>query len=529
MTDMTPLEVHFEQDCSDTQSYINTKQLTVKIAGKVIINGDNLLINKRVKYGLIGRNGHGKSTLLKAILSGLIKGSVKPFGIDQVLINNGRTVFEEVVSSHAEYMAYLDRKHQLKATVKDCDEMSGDDESVDLLTKCEAELEELEERARERGYYTVEHRAKTLLGGLGFEKTMDQAVNSFSGGWRMRIALSKVLFMKPEFLLLDEPTNHLDLRATVWLSDYLKKATVTLILVTHNMDFLNNVVDQTLEIDSGKLKLYKGNYEKYKRMKSEEFRLRVKDFDKKKGKMSKKERKQLKPYEVQVKIALETDTERKKRFEIRLREVEFKYPDSEHLFYFEDFQCREGDKVVIIGENGSGKSTLIKLIREELKPLSGEILKDPKINFGYLSQNYEEILDFELTPVEFINRFSPHMSEQEVRKLLSRCNLESKTHHTPIGTLSGGEKTRVIFSYIAYKRPNFIVFDEPTNNLDLYTIDTLAELINGLDCGVILVTHDTYLINSLDDHKLYICSQEEGTSYLEEYDGYLNDYLVGGT
>jgi len=555
------MEVSYEVDNKNPETIINIKALSLQIAsgtsGHVILNKADLVIQKGKKFGLIGRNGQGKTTLLNAILQGHIPSFIKPFGLAQTLPTGDHSIFQEMVDANINYLDWLkerehfeSKKQQLEMAMENIDTIRHEDYSTDgniedyedWLSKQEIELEEkgdyLRERALTDGFYMIEKRVKKILTGMGFTDCQ-KSVNSFSGGWRMRLGLAKLLFLEPTFLLLDEPTNHLDLHAISWLSHYLQTLDkVTLVIVTHNMDFLNTIVDSLLEIDQGQLTLYRGNYDKYLKQKTHEFQLKVKQFNKDKKKMKKTEARVARPRETRVRLEIDTDTTNQ-QYEISLKEVYYQY-DSECTspkFYYPSFSCKTNEKVVIVGDNGSGKSTLLKLIMGKLEPQNGsgtigcdsQFTTDPRIKFGYLSQFYEDILDYSKTPVSFVQEKWTGLCEQDIRKQLSLVSLPPNRHHQQISTLSGGEKTRVIFAYLAFLQPNFIIFDEPTNNLDLYTIKTLSELINTLECGVLLVTHDTYLVRELDDYRLYICEKENengnniGTCI--EFNGNIDDYL----
>ena len=547
------MEVNYLTDQKNSETIINLKGLSIHIPTRqqkpiTILNQTDLIIQKNKKFGLIGRNGQGKSTLLKAILSSQIPSTIQPFGLEQSSPEGEHTIFQETIATNKDYLDWLERKRVLKQKQEELSRkeiptnlVDSDLDSVDSEMQLAEEEDRLREEGLVNGYFGFEKLAKKILIGMGFpESSHEKPVNSFSGGWRMRLNLSKLLVgssKKDEqknnrLILLDEPTNHLDLHAISWLSRYLQNLeNVTLILVTHNMDFLNNIVDSLLEIESGQLSLYRGNYEKYVQQKSHEFQIKLKQFQKDRKKMKKTDARRLKPRETRTRVEITTEASGQHiDYQICLDNVKFCYDASTvHFLSYPEFSCKTGERVVIIGDNGSGKSTFLKLVMGKLKPTSGHVDCDPRIKFGYLSQNYQDILDYSLTPVSLLEKYFPNNSEQDYRKHLSLVSLIPDRHHSLIGTLSGGEQTRVIFAYLAFLQPNFIIFDEPTNNLDLYTIKTLSELINSLECGVILVTHDTYLVRELADYQLFICEKGDAdtcnTHSFYEYDGNIDDYL----
>jgi ATP-binding cassette, subfamily F, member 1 len=422
-----------------------------------------------------------------------------------------------------------------------------------------------------------ESQARRILSGLGFTIEMQEApTKHFSGGWRMRISLARALFMQPDLLLLDEPTNHLDLNAVIWLEDYLQKWKSTLLIVSHDQDFLSAVVTDIIHLEECKLWYYKGNYDDFKEMHAQKIMKQWKDYEK-----QQKQLKALKDKGVSGKDAKDKALSRAKReaaagggkgdkdkgkgkggagkgddgddggaaskgdeLIVRPREyrVEFTFHDPEALpppilsvqhasfrygpkypWLFKNLDCGidQGSRIAIVGPNGVGKSTFLSLLIGDLEPSDGEVVRNRFLKVGKYSQHFVDVLPMGKSAVEYLqSTFSSEgLSYQTARALLGRFGLEGHAHTIPISELSGGQKARVVFAGLCMMAPHILIMDEPSNNLDAESIDALGDAIKEFQGGVVLVSHDARLIRNAGCH-LWVCDKQN----VKPYDGDLDDY-----
>ena len=405
----------------------------------------------------------------------------------------------------------------------------------------EIEHQKLAEAESELSSYNPElERVKVIqiLNGLGFDEIMNnQSVNIFSGGWRMRISLARALYLEPDILLLDEPTNHLDLEAIIWFEKYIKSWKKILIVVSHNIGFLNEVCSHIINIENKKLCTYKGNYSRFKITYNKKLENQIKEYEKykktieqmkKSGKYSKKDIDDYEKKHVLVKpdqynnfsinflepLAVRNSSSNYIRFE----NVSFGYSDKKIIDNV-SFGLDSESRICLVGLNGSGKSTLIKLISGEIHQTEGEIIIKDGIRFGYYNQHFEQQLPFNKSPVEFLQDYIPDI--QEVRKYLGTIKLEALAHNKKIGELSGGQKARVAIVKLIIERPHFLLFDEPTNHLDIETVEVLIESLKSYKGGILLITHESELINSLDTRIWYMNKDTKKIDYnIESFDDY---------
>jgi ATP-binding cassette subfamily F protein 3 len=414
---------------------------------------------------------------------------------------------------------------------------------------------ELYSTLADAGLYTVRPRGEQLLLGLGFSmEQMQQPVSSFSGGWRMRLNLAQALMCPSDLLLLDEPTNHLDLDAIIWLEDWLKRYEGTLIVISHDRDFLDNVVNVILHIDDKKLKRYSGNYSAFERQRAAQMVLLQSTMEKQarhrahlesfiqrfKAKASKARQAQsrVKALERMEELApLRAAAEF--TFEFReplnapnplllMEEVSAGYAiRDEHDDIVEkkpivshiDFSLQTGQRIGLLGVNGAGKSTLIKTIAGELAPLSGDLTTGKGLNIGYFAQHQVEMLRDDESPLWHLARIAPDKREQELRGFLGSFNFPGTMATSSIAPFSGGEKARLALALIVWQRPNLLLLDEPTNHLDLDTREALTEALAQFEGTLVLVSHDRHLLRATTDQFLIVAN---GT--LQAFDGDLEDY-----
>ncbi|XP_059662014.1 ABC transporter F family member 4 [Cornus florida] len=546
---------------------ITIDNFSVSARGKELMKNASVKISHGKRYGLVGPNGMGKSTLLKLLAWRKIPvpRNIDVLLVEQEVIGDDKTALEAVVSANEE----LVKLRAEVAALQNSSSVTGfdnkdDDDGDDAGEK----LAELYERMQIMGSDAAESQASKILAGLGFTKDMQsRPTRSFSGGWRMRISLARALFVQPTLLLLDEPTNHLDLRAVLWLEEYLCRWKKTLVVVSHDRDFLNTVCVEIIHLHDLKLHFYRGNfddfesgYEQRRKEMNKKFEIydkqlkaakrtgnraqqeKVKDRakfaaakeaskSKAKGKVDEDENlpeapKKWKDYSVEFHFPEPTELTPPL---LQLIEVSFSYPNRADFRLSDvDVGIDMGTRVAIIGPNGAGKSTLLNLLAGDLVPTEGEVRRSQKLRIGRYSQHFVDLLTMEETPVQYLLRLHPEqegLSKQEaVRAKLGKFGLPSHNHLTPIAKLSGGQKSRVVFTSISMSKPHILLLDEPTNHLDMQSIDALADALDEFTGGVVLVSHDSRLISRVcdDEERSEIWVVENGT--VSSFPGTFEEY-----
>lgn len=524
---------------------IKVENFSISAKGKDLFVNASLLIANGRRYGLVGPNGHGKTTLLRHIAS---RAFAIPPGIDILCCE------QEVVADDTSAVETV-----LKADVKrtellaECKDLEGRQEQGDMSVQ--DRLKEVYEELKAIGADSAEPRARRILAGLGFSRDMqDRATKNFSGGWRMRVSLARALFIEPTLLLLDEPTNHLDLNAVIWLDNYLQGWKKTLLIVSHDQSFLDNVCNEIIHLDQQKLYYYKGNYSMFKKMYSQKLKERIKEYEKqeKRLKEMKSHGQSKKAAEKKQKEVL-TRKQEKNRSKIQkeddqgptellqkprdyivkfsfpdppplqppilgLHNVTFAYPEQKPLFINCDFGIDLTSRVAIVGPNGVGKSTFLKLLTGDLEPQRGEVKKNHRLRIGRFDQHSGEHLTAEESPSEYLMRLFD-LPYEKARKQLGTFGLSSHAHTIKMKDLSGGQKARVALAELCLNAPDVVILDEPTNNLDIESIDALADAINDYKGGVIIVSHDERLIRETDC-TLWVIEDQT----INEVDGDFDDY-----
>lgn len=539
---------------------IKIENFSVSARGKELLKNTSITVVHGRRYGLVGPNGTGKSTLLKLLAWRQIPvpKNIDVLLVEQEVVGDEKTALESVVSADAELVRLREEAARLQS-LSEAKAGEGDgDEADDTGEQLTAVFEQLQVL----GTDAAEARASKILAGLGFSVAMQgRATKSFSGGWRMRISLARALFMQPTLLLLDEPTNHLDLRAVMWLEQYLERWKKTLIVVSHDREFLNTVSTDIIHLHDHKLLTYKGNFAAFEEMYEQKRRENNKKYEVYEKQLKAAKRSGSKAQQDKVKDRAkfaagkdakskgkskavvddeETAPEAPKRW--RDYQVEFHFPEPTELtppllqlidvgFGYPgrpDFALKGidvgvdmGTRVAIVGPNGAGKSTLLNLLAGDLQPTEGESRQSQKLRVGRYSQHFVDSLQMDETPVQYLLRLYPDQegpSKQEtVRAKLGKFGLPSHNHLTPIVKLSGGQKARVVFTSISMARPHILLLDEPTNHLDMQSIDALADALEEFSGGVLLVSHDARLISR-------VCEEEENSVVWVVEDGAVRKY-----
>ncbi len=507
---------------------IIVKDLVKKFGDRTIIRDFSYHFPKNTNIGIVGPNGAGKTTFLN-ILAGL-----EEYDSGEVIIpkdcvlgylpqnpndNPKETVLEECISGH---LRLCELQNKLHLALKELSENYSEE--------VYANYEKIEKAFSDQGGYALESNAKGVLVGLGFETSQfDESPLILSGGWRMRLELAKLLVNEPNFLILDEPTNHLDLPSLTWLEGYLKSFRGTLLFVSHDREFLNNLSDQIIHISNGNVKVYNGNFDDFveQREANSEFAKKQKEALKRKQDhlqefVDKFRYKASKAKQAQSKIKM---IERLKELESR---IDIEESDQKPVFKMAvekqsgkvvldlkdgvigydgiplnknlELRIIRGNKIAIIGTNGIGKSTLLKTIIGEIPLISGEMKVGNNVSIGYYAQSQLDILDPKLDALENVLKLTKDINQQQARAILG-CLLISKDDvKKPVSVLSGGEKSKVIIAALLAQKSNFLILDEPTNHLDMSSAEALSEALNGYDGTVLVVSHNRSFINSFATH-----------------------------
>ncbi|XP_044728958.1 ATP-binding cassette sub-family F member 1 [Chrysoperla carnea] len=525
---------------------IKIENFSIAAKGNDLFVNANLLIAHGRRYGLVGPNGHGKTTLLRHIQQRAfaIPPNIDILYCEQEVVADDFSAVESVLKADVKRTTLLEECKKLEAQTE-----KGNLEVQDRLNEVYAELKAI-------GADSAEPRARRILAGLGFSKEMqDRATKNFSGGWRMRVSLARALYIEPTLLLLDEPTNHLDLNAVIWLDNYLQGWKKTLLIVSHDQSFLDNVCNEIIHLDQQKLYYYKGNYSMFKKMYVQKKKEMMKEYEKqeKRIKELKAHGSSKKAAEKKQKEALTRKQEknrtkmqkadddngptellqRPKEYIVKfsfpdppplqppilgLHNVSFSYPGQKPLFIDVDFGIDLSSRVAIVGPNGVGKSTFLKLLTGDLLPNQGDLIRNHRLRIGRFDQHSGEHLTAEETPSEYLMRLFD-LPYEKARKQLGTFGLSSHAHTIKMKDLSGGQKARVALAELCLNAPDVVILDEPTNNLDIESIDALADAINEYNGGVIIVSHDERLIRETECN-LYIIEDQT----INEVDGDFDDY-----
>ncbi|MDK6077541.1 ATP-binding cassette domain-containing protein [Massilia varians] len=516
---------------------------------KPLLESADLTLNPGDKIGLIGANGAGKSSLFA-----MLRGELHP---DQGAIDfpakwRMAYVAQETPALDRPALEYaIDGDVNLRRLQAELEELEAHPDADDHGMR----LGEIHSLLADADAYTVQSRGEQLLLGLGFSlEQMAQPVASFSGGWRMRLNLAQALMCPSDLLLLDEPTNHLDLDAIIWLEDWLKRYPGTLIIISHDRDFLDEIVNVVVHIDERTLKRYSGNYSAFERQRAAHLVLAAAAFEKQqrtrahlqsfvdrfkakatKARQAQSRMKALAKMEelAPLRAAAEFSFEFREPLSapnplLVLDNVDAGYPLlDEHgdkvggkaIVKRVNFSLQIGQRIGLLGVNGAGKSTLIKTVAGELMPLEGKATLGKGLSIGYFAQHQVEMLRHDESPLWHLLKIAPNVREQELRNFLGSFNFPGDMVTSPIAPFSGGEKARLALALIVWQRPNLLLLDEPTNHLDLETREALTMALAQFEGTVVLVSHDRHLLRATTDEFIIVADGK-----LQPFDGDLDDY-----
>jgi ATP-binding cassette subfamily F protein 3 len=508
--------------------------VTVRLGGRAILERASATVPVGARVGLIGRNGAGKSTLMKALI-----GEIEPddgeiskpararIGYIAQEAPSGSMTPEEVV------LAAATERAALLAELETCTDMDRMGDVHDRLLAIDA--------------YSAPARAAKILNGLGFDEEMQQRpVDSFSGGWKMRIALGALLFSEPEILLLDEPSNHLDLEATLWLENFLKSYPATLVVISHERDLLNKVVDHILHLQGGQLTLYPGGYDAFEKQRAERAAqlaaakasqeaqaARLRDYvarNSARASTAKQAQSRAKMLAKMQPIAalMEDptlsfdfpDPSEMKSPMITLEQAAVGYGEAPPILKRLNFRIEADDRIALLGRNGNGKTTLARLLAAQLSPAEGAVNAPGKLKVGYFTQYQVEELAGEDTPLDLMARAMEGQSPAAVRAQLGRFGFSGPKAQTRVEKLSGGERARLALALITRDAPHLLILDEPTNHLDVDAREALVQALNAYTGAVILISHDRHMVELTADRLVLV---DSGTA--REYPGSMDDYI----
>ncbi|WP_271680122.1 ABC-F family ATP-binding cassette domain-containing protein [Thermomonas mangrovi] len=517
---------------------ISFRNFALRRGERLLLSDVDLALHAGYRVGVVGRNGAGKSSLFAALM-----GEVEPDRGDIDLPGKARIASVSQETPHLPDPAI--------------DFVLSGDAAVHAAIQAEANafaaedweaVAEAHQRLEEVNGYDGTARAGRLLHGLGFPaETHEKPVADFSGGWRVRLNVARALMTPSDLLLLDEPTNHLDLDAVVWLEEWLKRYDGTLLVISHDREFLDNVTTHILHLHDGKAKLYAGNYTAFERQRAEHLRQQQIAFDKEqaerahlqsfidrfKAKASKARQAQSRMKRLEKLAGTEAvRVERGVSIQLpaplrlpnsllSLRDVDCGYGPGATILRNVGFGLEAGDRIGLLGVNGAGKSTLVKTLVGELAPMSGERIAHPDLRIGYFAQHTVESLVAGTSPIDHLKELSPNTATQDFRNFLGGWQFPGDRAFEVIDNFSGGEKARLALALLAWNKPNLLLLDEPTNHLDLEMREALAEALSDFDGAIVMVSHDRHLIGLVSDQYWRV---HDGI--VEPFDGDLDDYAA---
>ncbi|MEZ0209575.1 MAG: ATP-binding cassette domain-containing protein [Methylophilus sp.] len=519
---------------------IQFKQLTFSRAGKALVEDASFQLHPGHRVGLTGANGAGKSTLFALLLGELVADAGDLLIPAHWVIAHVAQETPALSQSALDYTLDGDEElRTLQSHLARAHSADDHDNSDPLL------VAEWHQRLADIDGYSAESRASTLLAGLGFSQAqLSHAVSDFSGGWRMRLNLARALMCRSDLLLLDEPTNHLDIEAVIWLESWLNAYQGTLLLISHDREFLDNTVNHILHIEQRRLDLYRGGYSDFERQRAEKLALQQASYHKQQQQVAHLQ-KYIDRFRAQATKARQAQS-RIKALE-RMERISAAHVDSPFSFGFRELgsapdpllvlnqaklgyhdkvlvsfahlAIRPGERIGLLGKNGAGKSTLIKTLAQSETLLAGERIEGKDLRIGYFAQHQLEQLIATDSPLQHLQRLDSTAREQELLDFLGSFDFRGEMAKTACGPFSGGEKSRLALAMLIWKRPNLILLDEPTNHLDIEMRHALSLALQAYEGGMVMVSHDRTLLATCCEKFLLVADGKA-----EVFDGDLEDY-----
>ena len=505
-------------------------------------------LNRGEKIGLVGPNGAGKTTLFRMITGeeqpdegqiSVDKGVTIGYFDQDVGEMSGRSAVEEVMAGAGPVSEIAAELHALEAAMVDPDRLDEMDEIIERYGEVQGRYEELDG-------YGLESRAREVLAGLSFsQEMMDGDVGKLSGGWKMRVALARILLMRPDVMLLDEPSNHLDLESLIWLENFLKGYDGALLMTSHDREFMNRIVNKIIEIDAGSLTSYSGDYEFYEGQRAQNEKQQQAQFERQQAMLA-KELKFIERFKARASHAAQVQSRVKKLDKIervepprRRQTVAFdflpaprsgddvvnikgvhKQYGSKIIYDGFDFMIKRRERWCIMGVNGAGKSTLLKLIAADTKPDSGTVTIGASVKLGYFAQHAMDVLTGDLTILQWLEERFPKAGQAPLRALSGCFGFTGDDVEKKCRVLSGGEKARLVMAAMLFDPPNFLVLDEPTNHLDLDTKEMLIKALQSYEGTMLFVSHDRHFLAALSNRVLELTPDG-----VHRYDGGYTEYV----
>ncbi len=514
---------------------ISASRLTLRRGPRPLLEDANFTIHPGWRCGVVGRNGTGKSTLFAAVLGHLAPDRGEISSLKNLAV---ATVAQDTPSLPDLAIEFaLDGDVELRELER---RLLIAEEKLDI-----DKISSIHERLNDIGGYAARARAAALLHGLGFSQEAQQtAVADFSGGWRMRLNLARALMCRSDVLLLDEPTNHLDLDAVIWLQGWLSSYPGTMLVISHDREFLDAITTHTLHLEGTKATLYTGNYSTFERTRAEKMTLQAGMFAKQQKQVA-----HLQKFINRFRASAAKATQAQSRIKAleRMELVSAVHADSEFSFSFsepdrlpsplvrfDDVACGYGEKVILknvrmliapgeriglLGPNGAGKSTLVQTIAGAIPPLKGDAMRDGYLRVGYFAQHTTDSLDPKASPILHLKRIDPTATEQNLRGFLGGFNFKGDRVYENVEPFSGGEKARLALAMVVYQKPNLLLLDEPTNHLDLDMRHALETAMLEFVGAVIVVSHDRHLLTSTCD-SLWLVAEGGCRPFVGDLDDY---------
>ncbi|MFD2234602.1 ABC-F family ATP-binding cassette domain-containing protein [Phaeospirillum tilakii] len=528
---------------------IRFESISKQNSHRILFFEASAVLNRGEKVGLVGPNGAGKTTLFRMIAGDEAPDDGQVSIEKQVTIGyfnqevgemSGRSAVAEVMDGAGPVSAVATELAALEAAMADPDRADEMESIVERYGEVQARFEEL-------GGYELEGRAREVLAGLSFsQEMMEMDVGRLSGGWKMRVALGRILLMRPDAMLLDEPSNHLDLESLIWLEEFLKGYDGALLMTSHDREFLNRIVTKIIEIDGGTLNSYAGDYEFYERQRALNEKQQQAQFDRQQAMLA-KEIKFIERFKARASHAAQVQSRVKKldkieRFEPprRRQTVAFDFPPaprsgedvavlrevhkgygSRRIYQGLDFKIRRRERWCVLGVNGAGKSTLLKLVAGAAEPDQGSVTIGGSVRMGYFSQHAMDLLDGDATVFESLESSFPQANQGSLRALAGCFGFSGDDVEKKCRVLSGGEKARLVMATMLYNPPNFLVLDEPTNHLDLDTKEMLIRALAEYDGTMLFVSHDRHFLATLSNRVLELTPDG-----VHQYDGGYSEYVA---